>query len=138
VKASFIALLACLICSSSVIVNSESQQMSKQEATRAAQALYSQSVDESIEQTVDDIRDIADIVGSIIIRETRYTKDAIEKSEENKQKVTACAAYLIAEIIKAIRKGKNKKNRRSRQLLDKKQFMVDQITEKLLEIFNEN
>lgn len=109
-----------------------SKTLSKKEAESVAQDIFSQSVD----QLIDDAEAIANIIGSIIIREIKDDGADISESERNKLKVTAAAGYIASLIINHI---KNKqKTRRSSFSPHKQQFLLDQITEKLVEISNED
>jgi hypothetical protein len=123
----FVAIVLCF-CNFSL-----SKSLSQKDAELVAQDIFASSVDQSIE----DAEAIANIIGSMIIREIKDGDEEASESERNKLKVTAAAGYIASLIINHVKSKRNQRARRSSLLGNKQQYLIDQITEKLVEMSNE-
>ena len=129
-----VTLLTCILSTGCFANSRNPRQLSSEEAEAIAQKIYAESVNQSIE----DVEAIANIIGSIIIREIRSDNSSRQNSEENKRKVTAAIGYIVSLIITSIKKRRSRKLNRGAFLLDQEQLLIDQIAEKIREISDEN
>ena len=129
-----VTLLTCILSAGCFANSRNPHRLSSEEAEAIAQKIYAESVNQSIE----DVEAIANIIGSIIIREIRSDNSSRQNSEENKRKVTAAIGYIVSLIITSIKKRRSRKLNRGAFLLDQEQLLIDQIAEKIREISDEN
>ena len=129
-----VTLLTCIFSTGCFANSRNPHRLSSEEAEAIAQKIYAESVNQSIE----DIEAIANIIGSIIIREIRSDNSSRQNSEENKRKVTAAIGYIASLIITSVKKRRSRKLHRGAFLLDQEQLLIDQIAEKIREISDEN
>jgi hypothetical protein len=118
----FIALCTC--------TEITSRELSQKEAESIAGDIFSQSAD----HVINDAQAIANIIGSIIIREIKDNDPDRAISEAKKQNVTQAISYIAELILEHVRKKKARKNSRCAFLFEQEQLVIDSIAAKLVEI----
>jgi len=107
-----------------------SRELSQKEAESIAEDIFLQSTN----HVINDAQAIANIIGSIIIREIKDNDQDQAISEAKKQNVTQAIGYIAELILKHMIKKQARKNSRCAFLFEQEQLVIDSIAAKLVEI----